>query len=155
MKRGKPMKRSPLKRGDSKLRQKTPLNKRSNKTEDKYITRREIVKEMLSVNKECKACVIFHVHDNPNTNYGVVRCNRTQDIHELVNRSQGGSILDSANLIAICRKCHSRVTTNPKEAEILGLHLESWCNNEEGFKEAERVRHCWLNGKQTKPSWLK
>lgn len=134
MKRGKPMKRSPLKRSDSKLHSNKPLRKRSKKTEDKYVHRRQLVKSILESNQECVACIIYTVHDRITYDFPVgnptrfVRTNKTTDVHELVNRSQGGSILDMDNLLAVCRSCHSRITTEPKEAEVLGLHLESWCN---------------------------
>jgi len=160
MRRGKPMKRSPLKRGDSKLHSNKPLRKRSKKTEDKYVHRRQLVKSILESNQECIACIIYTVHDRITYDFPVgnltrlIRTNKTTDVHELVNRSQGGSILDTNNLLAVCRSCHSRITTEPKEAEMLGLHLESWCNTTESFIEAKRVRNEWQNGNPTKPNWL-
>lgn len=154
MKRGKPLKRTPLKPGKSKLQQRTPLKYRSKKTEEKYIERRDIVSEMLKETPKCKACIIFKVYDNDNAHSCIVVQRPTQDVHELINRSQGGSILDYKNLIAVCRSCHSRITTNPKEAETLGLHLESWCNTEKHFMESLRVRESWISGKPTFPFWM-
>lgn len=154
------MRRTPLKRGDSVLKSNKPLRKRSKKTEEKYVERRKIVSQMLEANKECVACKVYHVYDTVVWSFPVghplsnVRARRTVDIHELVNRSQGGSILDGRNLLAVCRECHTRITTEPKEAERLGLHLESWCSTEEHYKEAERVRNEWQSGKPTKPNWL-
>lgn len=161
MKRGKPLRRTPLKRGTSNLRR-TELNQRSKKTENLYVERRALVKEMLNSHNFCEACKIFYVFDliaeaeskNIQVSFGVVNVNKTRDIHELVNRSQGGSITHRPNLLAVCRPCHTRITTNPKEAERLGLHLESWCNSSEGFSEAERVRHEWARGNPTQPYWF-
>ena len=152
------MRRTPLKRGSSSLKQNKPLNKRSQKMSDKYVERRSLVESMLKQYPKCDACIIYTVFDSyqkyDNPSFGVIRRNNTVDIHELVNRSQGGSILDITNLIAVCRSCHSRITVNPKEAELLGLHLESWCNTEENYSEAKRVRDCWRNGIPTKPEWI-
>ena len=159
MKKGKPLRRSPLKRGESTLKR-TPLSYRSKKTEEKYVERRRLVKELLSTQPHCDACVIYTVYERITWSFpvgnptSVIRQNRTVDVHELVNRSQGGSIIYRHNLIAVCRPCHSRITTEPKEAELLGLHLESWCNTIEHLEEAERVRDAWKNGIATRPSWL-
>ena len=161
MKRGKPLKRTPLKRGDSQLKR-TPLKPRSKKMEDIYVERRALVKELLESHDYCQACMVYHVfdafensppHGSPPV-FGVVKPNKTRDIHELINRSQGGSITQHNNLLAVCRPCHNRITTNPKEAERLGLHLESWCNAEDFFIEAERVRNEWASGNVTKPRWF-
>jgi hypothetical protein len=150
MKRGKPLRRTPLKRGDSQLKR-SPLNNRSKKMSDKYVERRSLVKELLSEQPYCEACLIFAVKDGKP---GVVGVNHSMDIHELINRSQGGSILQRTNLLAVCRLCHTRITVSPKEAELLGLHLESWCNTDQHFHEAKRVRNEWKNGTATKPYWF-
>jgi hypothetical protein len=83
-----------------------------------------------------------------------VKHNRSKDIHELVNRSQGGSILANENLLAVCRPCHSRITTEPLISEMLGLHLKSTSNKMSHFLEAERVRNAWKNGTPAEPSWF-
>lgn len=162
MKGGKPLRRTPLSRGDSSLKRspldrgtgglkKSRLNQRSKKMDAKYVERRKIVKDMLNSYPHCVACNIFHHKDRKP---GVSCIRPTQDVHELINRSQGGSIFDSRNLLTLCRACHSRVTVNPKEAEGLGLHLESWCNTDLHFKEAERVRDAWTTGTATEPYWF-
>lgn len=160
MKRGKPLKRTPLNRGSSQLKR-TPLNKRSKKTSDVYVERRALVKELLNAHDYCQACKLYYVLDAiemspPHTipSYGAVKVNKTRDIHELINRSQGGSILERKNLLAVCRPCHTRITVNPKEAERLGLHLESWCNTNDHFNEAERVRNEWAKGNIAEPYWF-
>lgn len=162
MQRGKPLRRTELKRGDSQLKP-SALKKRSKKMKDKYVDRRALVAEMLEAQPSCDACIIYYKYilaydqlsnESGETPYTRFLTNRTVDIHELVNRSQGGDILQRQNLMAVCRLCHTRITTHPKEAEELGLHLESWCNTTIHFAEAERVRNDWKNGITTKPYWL-
>lgn len=155
MKRGKPLKRTPLKRGSSQLKR-TPLKKRSDKMSEKYVGRRSIVQQLLSERPHCEACLVWASYDyqTGNSDSIFVKHNESQDIHEIVNRSQGGSILEYENLLAVCRPCHTRITIRPKQAEALGMHLESWCNLKEHFEEAARVRTEWMNGRATKPYWM-
>lgn len=39
-----------------------------------------------------------------------------QDYHERLRRSAGGSITDPANVIGLCRACHSDVTLHSRQA---------------------------------------
>lgn len=105
----------PLKRGG-------PLKKRSKKQEDLYVERRKLVERMLSERPFCEACPVFAKHDGKATytRYG------SMDIHELVRRSQGGSIVDESNCIAVCRPCHTRIGNNPALAFELGLAKRGW-----------------------------
>jgi len=150
MKRGKPLKRTPLRRGNKQLKR-TPLNPRSAKMKSKYVARRKIVSDILIEYPSCDACILFSRYDGES---GIVRVNKTVDIHEIINRSQNGSITDRKNLLAICRKCHRRVTDNPKQAETLGLHLESWCNSDIYYREAEKIRESWKKGSPRIPFWI-
>jgi|9_EtaG_2_1085328.scaffolds.fasta_scaffold132736_1 hypothetical protein len=176
MKRGKPLKRTPLKRGNSSLKRtplksksslksNTPLKNRSDKTKEVYKTRRVLVKEILESRPECEACMPFSVFDRldmktrswsdkPSNALGVIRTKRSQDVHELVNRSQGGDILDLPNLLAVCRPCHTRITENPDDSELLGLHVPSWCYNKEYLDDARRVRESWGSGIPAVPRWI-
>jgi hypothetical protein len=43
------------------------------------------------------------------------------DVHEKLARSAGGSIVDDANVLAVCRPCHDWIGNHPKEALALGL----------------------------------
>jgi 5-methylcytosine-specific restriction protein A len=56
------------------------------------------------------------------------RCHaaRSEDVHELLSRARGGSILDESNLAALCRKCHSWITTHPTEATAEGWLRSRW-----------------------------
>lgn len=154
MKQGKPMKRTPLKRGTSQLKR-SQLKNRSDKMSDQYVERRNIVSRLLAERTYCEACMVWGGYDAVNglIESLVVRQKRSKDIHELVNRSQGGSILEEQNLLAVCRPCHSRITRDPTTAETIGLHLESWCNQPTHYLEAERLRRDWKNGIATEPYW--
>lgn len=116
MKRGKPLKRTPLKRSSK------PIAKRSKKTEALYVERREFVSRILSENKLCQACPVFAQHDKVATFIH----RPSVDVHELVRRSQGGSILDENNVIAVCRQCHQRIGDKPQLAFDLGLAKHGW-----------------------------
>lgn len=48
------------------------------------------------------------------------------DVHEIVRRSQGGSIVDPPNLLSACHRCHMIVTTHPLFGECIGACLPSW-----------------------------
>jgi len=43
------------------------------------------------------------------------------DLHEPLTRARGGSILDPANTVAVCRSCHDWIHDNPTAATDLGL----------------------------------
>lgn len=109
MKRGKPLKR-------------TPLNKRSSKTKDEYKQRIPLVKKLLAEKPFCEACPVFAKHDGK---ISYVR-RPSQDVHEIVRRSQGGSILDEQNLLCVCRSCHQRIGNYPQLAFALGLAKHHW-----------------------------
>lgn len=98
------------------------MRKRSKKQEELYKKRRPLVKKLLEERIWCEACPVFAEYDK---RVAYVR-NRSMDIHELVRRSQGGSILDIDNLIAVCRPCHRRIGNYPKLAFELGLAKHGW-----------------------------
>ena len=90
---------------------------RSKKKEAEYRLRRPLVERLLSERPFCEACPVFAQHDGKAT---YVRY-RSVDVHELVRRSQGGSILDESNLMCVCRDCHRRIGNYPALAFELGL----------------------------------
>jgi 5-methylcytosine-specific restriction endonuclease McrA len=53
----------------------------------------------------------------------------SRDVHEIIRRSQGGSILDENNVLAVCRPCHVRIGNYPQLAFDLGLAKHGWENN--------------------------
>ena len=89
-----------------------PIRPRSKKMEMLYATkRRNLVKRLLAERPICQRCL----------------SDRSQDIHELKSRSRGGKIVDDIdNLVALCRKCHTWVTQNPKQAHEQGWLKHSW-----------------------------
>ena len=95
---------------------------RSPKKEAEYRLRRPLVARLLEERPLCEACPVFAVHDEKTT----YRRNASVDVHELIRRSQGGSILDEANLMCVCRPCHTRIGNNPQLAFDLGLAKHSW-----------------------------
>ena len=95
---------------------------RSKKKEAEYKLRRPLVARLLEERPMCEACPIFAAHDE----LVVYSRNRGQDVHELVRRSQGGSILDENNLMVVCRPCHQRIGNHPQLAFDLGLAKHGW-----------------------------
>jgi len=82
---------------------------RSKKTARLYIQRRKLVAEMLD-DAICARC------DSA----------RATEVHEILTRARGGSILDKENCVALCHDCHSWVTLNPQDAHLEGLMKNSW-----------------------------
>jgi 5-methylcytosine-specific restriction endonuclease McrA len=114
--RRKPLKRTPL------AKSRKPIKKRSAKTEALYEERRPFVEKILRERPLCQACQVFAKHDEKTTyNHHLSR-----DVHELVRRSQGGSILDEDNVLAVCRPCHTRIGNYPQLAFDLGLAKHGW-----------------------------
>lgn len=123
---------------------------RSKKTEAKYKERRALVERLLKARPRCQACApLAAFQGRP-----VYLQRESQDIHEIVRRSQGGSILDENNLLAVCRTCHTWITENPWDAAHLGLHLPGWANDTM-YEEAAQLRSSWALGKPAKASWMK
>jgi hypothetical protein len=125
------------------------MRHRSKKQEALYKERRPLVKRLLEENPACKACLVRVGA----TGVATVVLRQSVDIHELLRRSQGGSILDEKNLLAVCRECHTWITGNPAAAEQMGLHLPGWAKDDM-WEEAGRVRESWAEGQPTAPYWL-
>lgn len=51
---------------------------------------------------------------------------RSSEVHEVVTRARGGSILDPHNVLALCHWCHCWVTEHPLEAHSLFLVRHGW-----------------------------
>jgi 5-methylcytosine-specific restriction endonuclease McrA len=95
---------------------------RSKKKEAEYRQRRPLVVRLLTERPWCEACPVFAAHDEVAT----YQRNPGHDVHEIVRRSQGGSILDEDNLMVVCRPCHRRIGNYPQLAFDLGLAKRSW-----------------------------
>lgn len=98
------------------------MRHRSKKKEAEYRERRKLVERLLEERPLCEACPVFAEHD------GLVSYSRnaSMDLHELIRRSQGGSILDENNIIVVCRSCHTRIGNYPQLAFDLGLAKHGW-----------------------------
>lgn len=86
------------------------MRARSKKMEKKYVLRRKLVAKILSERPRCERCHIV----------------ASTQVHEILSRARGGSILDESNCAALCFKCHHWITTNPKEATEQGWLKNSW-----------------------------
>ena len=113
------MKRSPLRRGNPPERR-TPLRQVSAKRAKVQRLRRVMVAEELAKRELCEAGARI-------TQAGYdARCHGLAvELHEPLTRARGGSILDPANTVAICRSCHDWVHVNPAAATGLGLLVSS------------------------------
>jgi len=96
----------------------SPIKKVSDKRRAIMVERSKLVARLLMERPWCECCDVTPVGVNPPR--------RSVDLHELVNRSQGGDILDESIIMCICRQCHSWITTHPALARELGLHMKSW-----------------------------
>lgn len=78
-----------------------------------------LVIELLEENPWCQARLTLY-------RAGVKVCaGRAVDVHEILSRGRGGSILARENLLCVCRPCHDWITGNPARSEELGLSEES------------------------------
>lgn len=48
------------------------------------------------------------------------------DVHEVLARSAGGSILDPKNVLALCRSCHEWIGNNPAAAHRIRLRASRY-----------------------------
>ena len=83
---------------------------RSKKREALYRQRRPLVALLLEEHPICQRC-----GSNPSV-----------DVHEVVSRARGGSILDRRNCVVICRSCHIWIGLNPAKATEEGWLKQSW-----------------------------
>lgn len=77
---------------------------RSKKREAEYRQRRILVARLLTEKPWCERCLT----------------KRSTEVHEVLSRARGGSILDEDNCRALCRDCHDWITTNPAAATAEG-----------------------------------
>ncbi len=117
---GPPQRRTPLApssglRRTFEPRPRTPLKARSAKTSAVYAdTRRPLVSRPLTANPRCQLAVL---------------CGGTAtavDVHEILSRARGVSIVDPDNCLTACRPCHTWVTEHDAAAQCLGLTLPGW-----------------------------
>lgn len=51
---------------------------------------------------------------------------RSTEVHEMLSRARGGSIVDDSLACALCHTCHRWVTTEPRLATMAGLQRSRW-----------------------------
>jgi hypothetical protein len=51
---------------------------------------------------------------------------RSAEVHELLSRARGGSIVEDANCAALCSRHHQWVTEHPRLATMAGLMRSRW-----------------------------
>lgn len=88
----------------------SPIKPRSKKRISMYVERRKLVVEILKQHPQCQRCAT----------------KKSTDVHEVKSRARGGSILDRDNCVAVCRPCHSWITTHPRKAHEEGWLKMSW-----------------------------
>ena len=85
------------------------IKPRSKKMTQLYRERRKLVSRLLQEKPMCEARV-------PDVCTG-----KSVDLHEVLARSQGGSILDPSNIMCVCRECHDFIGREVKQATEMGL----------------------------------
>lgn len=98
-----------MKRGQP-LRRTGRLPYRSRKRIALMVARRKLVADLLAERPVCERC----------------QQARSDDVHEVVSRARGGSVLAVDNLRCLCRPCHTWVTENPAQALAEGWLRNSW-----------------------------
>jgi 5-methylcytosine-specific restriction endonuclease McrA len=86
------------------------MRARSKKMAKKYVERRKLVEKILEEFPMCQRC----------------QAKAATEVHEVLSRARGGSILDPSNCRALCHQCHFWITTNPAEAQASGWLKNSW-----------------------------
>jgi hypothetical protein len=107
----------------------SPLRKVSLKRQNVNRQRQKLVKEILAERPICEAqtpmCVKW-----------------SMDCHEILTRARGGSIIEKANILALCRPCHTFITDNPTFAQENGFTVHSWATLGDMIA-AERARRIY------------
>ena len=127
------------------------MRARSKKRQAEYVERRKLVEQLLKERPTCETCAVFAAFDGRQ----LYRPRPSVDVHEILTRGRGGSILDVSNLLVVCRfPCHSRITDDSLEAEFWGLMVPSWAD-EEILTEAKARRDAIAAGYKhdTHPYW--
>lgn len=114
MKRGEPLRRTPLARGKGPSRE-TRVRPVSVKRQEATPVRRNVVALLLAEYPRCQARWL---------------CDGApaQDVHERLSRARGGSItdLEQSHAITACRPCHTWLTDHPGLATRRRLLLSQW-----------------------------
>ena len=111
----------------------TRINPVSKKRASLNILRRSFVKKILNDRMMCEARI-----------HGCTYM--PTDVHEILTRGRGGSIIDENNVLALCRNCHHFITNEPAWAKENGFVVSWSVNMEADLAAAERARHSFVFG---------
>lgn len=124
------MKRTPIKRSRKRL---PPFSAKRAAIRDE---RRAFVARILSERPTCEAPFYLRAVVNgmepedqrtvvDALRLGGVRC-RSTEVHEVLSRARGGSIVEDDNVKALCHLHHRWVTEHPRLATVAGLSRSRW-----------------------------
>jgi len=111
----------------------TRINPVSKKRASLNILRRSFVKKILNDRMMCEARIQGCTY-------------MPTDVHEILTRGRGGSIVDEDNVLALCRTCHHFITCEPAWAKENGFVVSWSVNIEADLAAAERARHSFVFG---------
>ena len=111
----------------------TRINPVSKKRASLNILRRSFVKKILNDRMMCEARIQGRTY-------------MPTDVHEILTRGRGGSIIDEDNVLALCRNCHHFITNEPAWAKENGFVVSWSVNMEADLAAAERARHSFVFG---------
>jgi hypothetical protein len=121
VKRSKPLRRTPLKAKQAWTPTRKRLQPRSQRRQAEMAVRVPQIISAVADGQRCEAGPVL------SAGRVAVRCaGAACDWHEVVTRARGGSILDPANRLWVCRPCHTWITEHPAQAHDLGLVKHSW-----------------------------
>lgn len=140
MKRGKPLKRTPLARkspmkGSATRRSKRPVRQVSAKRDSEREERNEVRQEaMLRARWQCEARALRVMH------HSWPSCSGPLDVDEIIARSAwpGGHLI-LGNVQVLCRAHHDWKHAHPEMAKSLGMTRESWERPEPGGSVELRI----------------
>lgn len=68
------------------------------------------------------------------------------DLHEILTRARGGSIIDPDNILLLCRECHGFITSQPAWSKENGFVVSWSVNLDADLAAAARARHAFTVG---------
>jgi hypothetical protein len=68
------------------------------------------------------------------------------DVHEILTRGRGGSIVEPENVLALCRSCHHFITIEPAWAKQNGFIVSWSVTLEADLAAAKRARNAFVYG---------
>ncbi len=120
------MKRSPMPQRTQPIRRVVSMRP-SNDARRRGWLRAASAKRQAVMQERRKVIEALLAERGPGCEARLVGCDgRAVDCHEVLRRSQGGSLTDPANLLLLCRPCHSFLTEHPQMAVELGFSRWSW-----------------------------